>query len=98
MKRQDLIDLLVWVRDYLTEYHLQPEHEMVSEIQDAIWALDEGGLSEMVEYASGRARCRWCGQNIQKGMPVIWVTTGSYGTKGYVHSNPEDCRGRLEEE
>ena len=43
MKRQDLIDLLVWVRDYLTEYHLQPEHEMVSEIQDAIWALDEGG-------------------------------------------------------
>lgn len=52
----------------------------------------------MVEYASGRARCRWCNQNIQKGMSVIWVTTGSYGTKGYVHSNPEDCRGRLEEE
>lgn len=44
MKKQDLIDLLVWVRDYLTEYHLQPEHEMVSEIQDAIWALDEGGI------------------------------------------------------
>ena len=47
---------------------------MVSEIQDAIWALDEGGLSEMVEYECGRARCRWCGQNIQR-MPVIWVTT-----------------------
>ena len=24
MKRQDLIDLLVWVRDYLTEYHYNP--------------------------------------------------------------------------
>ena len=52
----------------------------------------------MVEYASGRARCRWCREIIQKGMPVIYVITGSYGAKGYVHSNPEDCRGRLEED
>jgi len=49
------------------------------------------------EEASGRAYCRWCGQIIERGMPVIWVKTGSYGTKGYIHSNPEDCVGRAEE-
>jgi hypothetical protein len=42
MKKQDLIDTLIWARDYLTEYHLSPEHELVSSLQDAIWALDEG--------------------------------------------------------
>ena len=52
----------------------------------------------MVEYATGRAYCRWCRETIMQGLPVIWVSTGSYGTNGYVHSNPEDCKGRLEEE
>lgn len=50
------------------------------------------------EKASGRAVCRWCGQTIDAGLPVIYLHIGSYKSKGYIHSRPEDCFGRLLEE
>ena len=35
------------------------------------------------EKASGRAMCRWCGQTIEAGLPVIYLHIGSYKSKGY---------------
>ena len=49
------------------------------------------------EKASGKARCRWCGQTIEAGLPVIYLLIGSYKSKGYIHSRPEDCSGRMED-